>query len=95
MSPLSTEYAMLLSAVYDTALPPVKLYEPRMRKNSAKTRVSTAESYSLFGGGQGIGQLAQDFKRPQRDGLQDDTAPDLTPRRQYSLAVFECRSREL
>ena len=27
-------------------------------------RVSTAESYSLFGGGQGIGPLAQDFKPP-------------------------------
>lgn len=64
MSPLSTEYAMLLSGVYDTALPPVKLYEPRTRKNSAKTRVSTAESISLFGGGQGIGPLAQDFKPP-------------------------------
>ena len=52
---MSTRYAMLLSAVYDTALPPVKLYVPCMHRNSAQTRVSTAESFSLFGGGQGIG----------------------------------------
>lgn len=39
---------MLHSAVYDTALPPVKRYMPRMCRNSTGTRVSTAESFSSF-----------------------------------------------
>ena len=36
----------------------------RIRRNSAGTRMSTAESISLFGGGQGMDRLAQDFKPP-------------------------------
>ena len=50
-----------------------------------------------LGGGQGIGQLAQDFKRPQRDAPQDDAALGLTLRRQHGpvVAFFACRGMNL
>ncbi len=58
--------------------------------------MSTAER-SASAVDRGIGQLAQNFKRSQRDAPQDDAAPGLTLRRQHGpvVAFFTCRGMNL
>ena len=87
---------MLPSSVYDTALPAVKRYVPRMLRDNARMHMSTAER-SASAVDRGIGQLAQNFKRSQRDAPQDDAAPGLTLRRQHGplVAFFTCRGMNL